>query len=352
MSSAVNAASAVRLEIPEFWCPFPASEHPRTGQFGNRALEWLEQFGFSPDTTEKVRLAGFDIGRLIGCTAPRALDEQAEVATWLNLLYHILDDWVGDAGRERRTLPGLVTLALRLNHAMLAPFEAYVADEPFAAALADISRRVVLFATGTQYGWWLAGIQSYLLHELGEAIWREQQEVPGLRDYAVYCVDGRAALPSMLMLPILGGYEVEDAAMRRIRRLVRLACLIACLDNDIYSLPKEATQRGHVSLPLLIAHQTGAGLQEALEQARAVRDQVMLAFVAEYRQVIESVTPGGRYLAKDLATWIRGQLEWGLSSERFVHPNGALPRNKWAVGPCSAGAWAVAAADSLLEVVG
>jgi hypothetical protein len=140
--------------------------------------------------------------------------------------------------------------------------------------------------------------------------------------------------------------------MRRIRRLVRLACLIACLDNDIYSLPKEATQRGHVSLPLLIAHQTGAGLQEALEQARAVRDQVMLAFVAEYRQVIESVTPGGRYLAKDLATWIRGQLEWGLSSERFVHPNGALPRNKWAVGPCSAGSWAVAAADSLLEVVG
>lgn len=351
MHCTVGAPSTEQLVIPEFWCPQAALEHPHSLDLGAGAVAWLTQFGFHADRSESTRLAGLEIGRLIGYTAPRALDDRVELAVLLNMLYHVLDDMVGDAGGDRRPLDAQISLVLQLNHALIAPLQARKSAEPFVAALADIASRLAPIATRGQYLEWAAGIQSYLLHEIGEAIWRERRRVPGLHDYAVYCIEGRAAMPSMMLLPILGGYEVDAAAMTRLTRLIRLACLIACLDNDNYSVAKEAGQPGHVSLPLLIADELGIGLQSALEQAQAVRDQVMLEFCAEHQRV-STLAPAGRRLADDVAAWVPGQLAWALfASRRFAHPGAVLPRT-WATGPCTADPWAMSAAEVLLRAVG
>lgn len=350
MSWTLGAPSTEQLVIPEFWCPYKAVEHPRSLAFGAGALAWLEQFGFRADRAESARLAGLEMGRLIGYTAPRALDDVAELAVLLNMLYHVLDDMVGDAGGDR-PLDAQVSLVLQLNHALTAPWQARTSSEPFVAALADIASKIAAFATREQYLEWAAGVQSYLLHEIGEAIWRERRQAPGLYDYAVYCIEGRAAMPSMMLLPILGGYQVDDAAATELRRLIRLACLIACLDNDIYSVAKEADQVGHVSLPLLIASERRIDLQSALEQARAVRDQVMLEFCAEHQRA-STLSPAGRRLADDVAAWVPGQVAWALwASSRFAHPGAVLPRI-WAKAPCTAQPLARSAAGVLLEAVG
>jgi len=352
MSSTVGVPGSVRFVIPELWMPFACPEHPRIEHLGEGAVEWLAQFGFHTEQEEAARLAGFEIGRLIGYTAPDALDLRASVAAWLNLVYHALDDYLGDAGRERRPLASLIGLSQQLNHAVVAPVQAAGSEEPFVAALAHVAARIKQWATREQYIEWAAGVQSYLLHELGEANWREHGQVPSLRDYAVYCIEGRAALPSMLLLPILCDYRVDAADMAELDRLVRLTCLVACLDNDIYSLPKEADQVGHASLPLLIARELNVDLQAALELARDVRDQVMVEFCDEHRRASSAVSDVGRRFADHLAAWILGQLKWALrASRRFAHPDAVLPSG-WASGPSNPGVWAVTAAAVFLDAVG
>ena len=85
-------------------------------------------------------------------------------------------------------------------------------------------------------------MQGYFLYELWETANRQRRRIPTLEEYTVFCVDGRAANSSMMMLPIVGGYEVPDAELHSPagRALTEMSCVIACWDNDIYSIPEGA----------------------------------------------------------------------------------------------------------------
>lgn len=322
--TATDEIDGTCLKVPEFWCPLAGGEHPGGEHGGARAVRWMESLHIWGRPEHGQLLAGYEIGRMVALTAPHALDERFQVAVDLNVWYHWADDSFGDAGLDRRSLVNLIDLVVRLGHALMVPDSAAHSD-PFAVGLADICTRVAGMATRVQYQEWMAGIMGYLLHELAESAWREGTEVPTLERYAIYCTDGRAAMPSMLLLPILGGYHIPDDQMRRLWPLTRLACLLACVDNDIYSLPKELGQVGHVSFPKLIAHERELGLQQALDAAMASRDVLMTEFLSLGTQLsLELQEPGARFV-RDLGAWIRGQLTWGLSSKRFTRAGFRLP---------------------------
>lgn len=327
-----GALCNMHLRVPEFWCPITGAEHPGSELYSANAARWMTDLRIWADPDHGSRLAGYEIGRLVALTAPRALPEHMQVAVDLNVWYHALDDAIGDAGLDRRPLEALIELMVGLDHALTAPEDPACDADPFTAGLADICRRVAAIAARDQYAEWLGGIRSYLLHELSEAAWRESEAVPSLERYAVYCTDGRAAAPSMLLLPVLGGYQIPHEQMTQLRALTRLTCLLACLDNDLYSLPKEADQVGHVSLPKLIALEESIGMQQALEEAMAVRDVVMAEFLAASRRLTGQVPGAGARYVEDLGSWIAGQLAWGLSSPRFARDDALMPRS-WARGP-------------------
>jgi hypothetical protein len=303
-----------------------------------------------PDADHRAQLAAFELGRLGTLTTPRGLPDRMQLTADLYLWYHAFDDAAGDAQEDARSLSGLITLVVELCQVLNNP-ESDLARDPFTAGLADICQRIARIAEREQYAEWLAALESYLIHEVSEASWREQNYVPSLAEYAVYCVDGRAAMSSMLLVPIICGYRVPDDQMARLRGLLRLTCLMAGCDNDLYSLPKEANQPGHVSLPKIIAHQTGCDLQEALSLTMAVRDLVMREFVDLGAELMATLPEVGARFAEDLLSWIRGQLEWGLSSARFAHPQGDRPR-EFADAPNADVPGARAFAEELLSAVG
>jgi selina-4(15),7(11)-diene synthase len=343
--------SSPRLYVPPFWSPTPLAEHPAgAAELGGRSMAWMTDLRIWPDADHRDQLAAFELGRLGTLTTPRGLPDRMQLTADLYLWYHAFDDAAGDAQGDARPLAGLITLVVELCQVLNDPGSALVRD-PFTAGLADICRRIAGIAEREQYAEWLAALQSYLIHEVSEASRREQNYVPSLVEYAIYCIDGRAAMSSMLLVPIICGYRVPDEQMARLRGFLRLTCLMAGCDNDLYSLPKEMDQAGHVSLPKIIARQAGCGLQEALSVAMAVRDLVMHEFVALGAELIATLPDAGGRFAEDLLSWIRGQLEWGLSSARFAHPLGERPR-EFAPAPNFAAPGAQEFADELLSAVG
>ena len=345
------AESSVRLSIPPFWTPTPLAEHPAgAAELGRRSVAWMTELRIWPDADHRAQLAAFELGRLATLTTPRGLPERMQLTSDLYLWYHAFDDAAGDAQGDARPLAGLISLVVELCH-VLGATGTDLARDPFTTGLADICRRIAEIAEREQYAEWLSAIQSYLIHEVSEASWREQNYVPSLAEYAVYCVDGRAAMSSMLLVPIICGYRVPDEQMARLRGLLRLTCLMAGCDNDLYSLPKEMNQVGHVSLPKIIAHRADLGPQEALSVSMAVRDIVMHEFVALGAELTATLPEAGSRFAEDLLSWIRGQLEWGLSSARFAHPLAERPR-EFAAEPNFGASGAQEFAAELLSAVG
>ncbi|WP_344381626.1 terpene synthase family protein [Streptomyces thermolineatus] len=327
--------SVTPLRVPEFYCPDPPQVHPAAAELDRLGTRWLERSGICPDPVRRERLARHRMGRFVALTAPRGLDERMQVVTDLNLWYHALDDTYGDAGPAGRHLGDLAAVFAGLLRALGTPESP--AGEPFAEALRDIRLRLGRFATPHQLTEWTRGLQNYFLYELWESANRERRSLPDLDAYTVFCADGRAANPSMTMLPIVGGYELpgDEQQSPAVRALTEMSCVIACWDNDVYSYPKERLQGPHhANLLNVLARERGCDPADTVAEAVAMRDRVMCAFLRLRRRTVPHVSaPTARYLA-DLGSWMRGQVEWGLSSIRFAAPEyAAVMPEHWADCP-------------------
>jgi hypothetical protein len=164
------APGNVQLRVPEFWCPIAQAEQPGAEHYRAVAARWMARMRIWADPEHGTLLTGSEIGRLVAFTAPRSLPSRMQVAVDLNVWYHALDDAIGDSGLSREPLEALIELAASLGHALAAPDDPACGSNPFSAGLANVCRRVAEVAARDQYTEWLAGIQSYLLHELHEAV--------------------------------------------------------------------------------------------------------------------------------------------------------------------------------------
>ncbi|XXY49109.1 hypothetical protein WME91_54790 [Sorangium sp. So ce269] len=311
----------VRWKVPSFYCPIAPEAYPAVDELDERSAQWLERSGICPDPPRRERLARSGMGRFVAMTAPRGLPERMQAVTDLAIWYHALDDTYGDAAPDGRHLGDLATVFAQLLRALTTPESP--SREPFAEALRDIRLRMGRFAPPRQLTEWIRGMQSYFLYELWESANRERRSLPDLDAYTTFCADGRAANPQMTMLPIVGGYEPPEHELHSpaVRALTEMSCVIVCWDNDIFSYPKERSQgRHHHSLLNVLARERGCEPGGTVAEALAMRDRIMCAFLRlRDRTVPQVAAPTARYLA-DLSSWVRGHLEWGLSSLRFADP--------------------------------
>ena len=330
----MTVTAAALMSVPPFYCPIAARSHPDADRLDAAAADWIRAFGLYADEGHRAALTASRIGRLVALTAPRGLPDRMQAVADLNGWYHALDDYWGDARLGGRTLSAVADLVARLTHELESPRPAESApviaalqpvEERFVLALRDVAQRVAAVATSAQLDDWLRGVQTYLSYELWEAVGRHAGRTPDLELYAVHCISGRAARPSMVMLPIVGGYEVPLAEARSevIRALTQMACLIACWDNDTYSLAKETASRAGNEYNLLkvLAAPSRRDPRECLREAMRMRDRVMLRFLRLREDAARVLSPAGRRYAEDLGLWIAGQIAWGTTSVRFADPS-------------------------------
>lgn len=324
---------AASLPLPRFYCPIPSQEHPGSGTFDSAAISWLQ----------RKRLAGphllpwltrADLGGLTGRTMPHGDTELLHVVARLHAVLFALDDGLCD---EVDPLPAQLTRETqRILRVLEAPQPARSDDSEYAAALREIRLQLEEHMTGGQLRRWVEGMRTYLTALPWEAELRRAPGLPSTSDYVTMWMRAIGMAPSTALMEAVGGYVVPDGDLEEpgVRACTEMTWTLVAWDNDLYSRPKEVNRAGDtLNLVDVLAAERGIPLDEAQEQAVAMRDAVMSRFLTLRAQLIPQVGVETRRYLTDLGSFLRGHLDWARDCPRYALSSDSGPGGWWKSHP-------------------
>ncbi|MBF9068776.1 family 2 encapsulin nanocompartment cargo protein terpene cyclase [Streptacidiphilus fuscans] len=312
------------VTVPPLYCPKASRDDRALGDLVNdRLVAWAEQVGLFKGRLERLRSHNF--GRLFMLAHPDTDDpDRLLAAARCGLSEWAVDDHWVDEGDDAR--PELIGPRIALAHAVVDPvrlpgaygvqFEDVVRQEPvlraFRSALAGLSS----IANPTQV--------ARLRHELAvmfvgygqEAEWRTSGRRPAVWEYLLHRYEN-AFFPCMVLIDPVGGYElpIHEFADHRVRRTYLYAGVANVLLNDLYSMAKE--DPSDTNLPNLIAAEEGCSLQEAVDRAAAIHDEIMHTIEAESAVLSAAGSPELKRFLTGVWAWMGGSHEWHATSARY-----------------------------------
>lgn len=318
------ASGGGKVRVPPLHCPDAVRDNPALGaEVNDRLVAWAEEIGIFEGRLE--RLHSHDFGRLFMLAHPETDDpDRLLVAAQCGLSEWSVDDHWVDEGED--TTPRLLGSRLAMAHAVVdpvrlpagydEPFEDLVREEPVLRAFRSALDNLARIATPTQV--------ARLRHELAvmmvgynqEAEWRASERRPAVWEYLLHRYEN-AFYPCMVLIDPIAGYELpaHEFADERVRRTYLYAGTANVLLNDLYSMHKEDPT--DTNLPNLIAAEENCTLQEAVDKAAAIHDELMYTIEAEAAVLSAVGSPQlTRYLA-GLWAWMGGSKEWHATSARY-----------------------------------
>ncbi|SEM43921.1 family 2 encapsulin nanocompartment cargo protein terpene cyclase [Streptacidiphilus jiangxiensis] len=322
--SAAEPASSASVVVPELYCPRAVRDDPVLGHVVNeRLVAWAEEMGLFQGRLERLRK--HDFGRLFMLAHPDTDDpDRLLAAARCGLAEWAVDDHWVDEGDDTR--PELIGLRVALAHAVVDPirlplryepeFEKVVASEPVLRAFRSALALLGTIANPTQV--------ARLRHELAvmfvgygqEAEWRMSGRRPAVWEYLMHRYEN-AFFPCMVLVDPVGGYELpaHEFADHRVRRTYLYAGVANVLLNDLYSMGKEDPT--DTNLPNLIAAEEGCTLQEAVDKAAAVHDELMHLVEAESAALSALGSPELKRFLAGVWAWMGGSHTWHATSARY-----------------------------------
>ncbi|MGA4539593.1 family 2 encapsulin nanocompartment cargo protein terpene cyclase [Uniformispora flossi] len=325
-----SGASGGGLRVPPLYCPDAVRDDPALGEAVNeRLVDWAAGIGIFEGRLDRLR--SHDFGRLFMLAHPDCDDpDRLLVAAQCGLSEWAVDDHWVDEGED--TTPELLGPRLAMAHAVVDPvrlpagygheFERLVQREPVLRAFRSALDNLSAIATPTQV--------ARLRHELAvmfvgynqEAEWRSSGRRPAVWEYMLHRWEN-AFYPCMVLIDPIGGYELPayEAADARVRRTYLCAGTANVLLNDLYSMAKEDPT--DTNLPNLLAAEEGLTLQEAVDKAAGIHDDLMHQIEAESVALSALGSPMlKRYLA-GLWAWMGGSKQWHATSPRYQAVHGS-----------------------------
>lgn len=311
------------LPIPPFYCPLPGALHPQWEAVNRRSVEWLEEFGLFESRRQYERLVDTRVGELVGRVSPRGGPEALQVAADFYQWLFAFDDAYCDEGALGSRPEALVVELARILRAAEAPGNAAPDGEGYLAALRDLRLRLDRIATPVQTNRWVEALRGYFFFQVWEAANRSRGTIPTLDEYTVARMQSGAVKATMMLLDVAEGYELPAAEMDHplTRALTEMACTVIDWDNDIASHHKESLRsRDNQNLRDILAHEQDLSQQEALHRAIAMRDRVMVRFLRLKDAADATESVARRRYVTSLCDWIRGNLDWQVSTNRYRNP--------------------------------
>ncbi|MET7608590.1 terpene synthase [Streptomyces avermitilis] len=300
----------------------------------SRAVDWVHHFSLSENEAQRKRLERVEAGRLAALVSPRGELEATQLTADFLMWLFAFDDAhcdEGTLGRRPNELSRVLIRLLRILEAPEAPLPSQSSYHSFEAALLDVRLRMQRHATQTQMDRWTDAMRMYFLCQVWEAANRVEEHTPDLNSYALLRIHNGAMRVSVALLDVAEGYELppEDLARADVRALIEATCLLVGWDNDILSYQKERTRGGGTQNLLdVLAHVSAKSAAEMLPDAMFLRDQIMVLFAELSAKVCSTASYELNCYVTSLGDWIRANLEWGISCERYIAPGhpATLPR--------------------------
>jgi len=264
------------------WCPIEPEISPMVKQVERDALVWVDRVALYSSQTERAWVVAAQAADMFGRLTPAAAPERILLgACWM---YWALafDDARMDSGPLSYRPEQFVILAGRLNRAMEIPSAAVLSSDPFVHAAQDLVQRLRAQATPTQLRRFQAAHLTWLFSVTWQIANRSQDRLPDLDEYLAQrmLTGGNAACYALA--EIANGPEIPEAELDSpaVRALTEMAAVICGLDNDIHSAAKENAQdQVEQNILTVLGHHHGYSLEQAIAEAGALRDQIMVRFL-------------------------------------------------------------------------
>jgi hypothetical protein len=251
---------------------------------------------------------------------PRGEARLLQIAADWTTLFCLLDDAI-----ER--LPGAAAVAdeLAVLAANLEPGTGAADDTPMRRAMIDLRERILAEGAGhlTRFQ---ARIRDLFAAFVAEAAQRCAGRIPDLDGY----VPMREVTVGLHVEFVIGELIMQVGLSAALRRhplriaLARAASNIVGWANDIYTHEKEIQQGEIHNLVFVLARAEDLGLAEALVRAVEMHDREVEDVVALVRAVevdprlADADREALRRYAAMMTTWVRGHLDWGRETGRYV----------------------------------
>ncbi|MER7398477.1 selina-4(15),7(11)-diene synthase [Streptomyces sp. NPDC000151] len=321
------------LIVPPTYAPIPPAIHPLHADIDARTAAWAHAFDIGSAGLRK-RLVTQEIGSFASRILPSGRTEVVQVLGDFVLWLFGVDDGLCEEG-DLGLAPGALNAALqRLLWVAEHPEAAILTDDPLARGLRDLRARVAEYGTAGQTKAWIDALREYFLSVIWEASHRTAGSVPELDDYTLMRLYDGATTVVLPMLEMAHGYELrpEERALPGVRAAAQAASFVICWDNDLFSYHKEVKERSrtggyYLNVIRVLEHHRGLPTGRAVTEAIGQRDRVMVLFQQLCAALAEQGSPQLRQYLADLGHFVRGSMDWGITSVRYTTPDdpAALP---------------------------
>ncbi|MEE1785587.1 hypothetical protein PUR71_22165 [Streptomyces sp. SP17BM10] len=322
----------------------PPRMSPHREELERLILQWADRYGLVDGPRARRRLADTHLGELIARCYPHLRAERlAPLAGWFTWAFVIDDLYDGRecakaaraAGHTRTTLRMLTTLPTRpggpppsrprrtaRTRARRMP--------PLTVELAEVWRGLA----GRQSLQWQLRFITHMGQFLDafryEAANRERRHVPALSGYTQLRRASGGITPSLDLLEYAAGLEVPALLheSEQLRTMVNKAADVVVWVNDVLSLRKELAVGEVTNGVLAVGRELGCGMQDAIDHVyrKVARDvgvflraeESLTALCASWHGLGEEDRAAVGAFTDGLKAWMRGNLEWGCNSRRYL----------------------------------
>ncbi|MFE9801119.1 hypothetical protein ACFYP6_19985 [Streptomyces goshikiensis] len=309
--------------LPAFYCPLPQGlVHPEAKQVEARAVEWLDAFGLYRDPVERAwglatHSADFSC-RLI----PEGDVEALLLFTEWNYWANAIDDWQDSGAAEVRTA-AVVDHGARLVRTLQDPGAALLPDSAVTRALADLVRRTHVLLTPFQLRRFVEGTRDWLLGAAWQAAGAESGVMPTLNDFAALGSLANGTRFSLTWSDVARDIRLPADVLYSpaLEALTDAAGFVVSADNDLFSYDKDDhLVPREVNLINVIAHQENCPPAGAVPAAVALRDRVMVLFLALRAQLAAGAEAPLRRRLEALEHYVAGCITWQSRAPRYASP--------------------------------
>ncbi|MFI6147552.1 hypothetical protein [Streptomyces sp. NPDC051109] len=315
--------SRIGWQLPPFYCPFERHLiHPKAAELEERAIAWIDSYGFYPDATERAwglatRSAEFT-SRIIpyGDVEPMLL-----FAQW-NYWAFATDDWQ-DSGHSAARTASVADHGARLVRTVETPGCDLLPPGPHTAALNDLVARTHAMLTPFQLRRFTEGIRDWVFGAACQAADAERGEMPCLNAFAAMRTAANGSRFTLTWCDVANGIHLPPDVLYSapVQALTDAAGFIVSCDNDLMSYNKDDHQEPwEHNLINVMAQRQGCTPREALAAAFAVRDRSVTLFVRLRDRLRRNADEQlARYLVS-LEHWIAGDTEYHNVAPRYTSP--------------------------------
>ena len=310
------------VPTPAVFCPFPPRVSPHLTAVQRYAVAWATRHGFLPTSRQRAGFARARFASLMSRAYPDATYADLCLAvSWLTVTF-VLDDYLETTlGREPDRQRELADQILGLFAGGSRPD---LVERPLAGALSEVWTRTVA-RTGPAWRQRFVGhVAEYLAANVWEATNRRRGRVPPVYEYVRMRRHTAATAMFFDLLEALAGLppEVHPFTEAGLALLRTHADNIVAWFNDLVSWPKEAVSGDPHNLVLVVRHELGLPMAEAVAHVVDRHDREVRAFIAARDRYGTGLTavPGVRRAVEGLQCWIRANVDWSRESGRYAPP--------------------------------